>query len=655
MTAGAPPEGAPRDHILLEAVDHIGVGLLVLDADLRLVACNRQFAEINDLDPDELIPGWPYETVVRRNAERGDYGPGDIEERIRDRLDFTLNSVSFKVERIRSTGSLLMFTGARLPSGGVVMTFDERTEAEREDSHWFPVSFDNLKRAVEHSAQGIEIWDLGDRLLYFNSAMERIAQEVGVPLETGVSYEENIRRRIERGLLPMAEKDPEAYVAERAASHRRGGDHYLVPVVGGRWLLIRDSPLPGGGTITTISDVSDLKRTEQALQESEHRLRDFVRSSSDRFWEVDENLRFTSLIDMRAGTAYPPEAEFVGKTRWERAGFDPDTDPEWGAHRDVMLRHEEFRDFRYDVMNVDGEWRHWRVSGVPVFGEDGEFRGYRGISSDDTEYVESMRKAVREAEKANRAKSMFLATVSRELRTPLNAIIGFSDLLVSEVFGPPADPRYADYARDVQASGHTLLTLIEDMLDLTRAEIGQIVLRESRIDLASEVAAAVAMTRSRQRDGGAAIETAIPTDLPPIWADARLVRQILTNLISNATKFTPSEGLVRVEARATDQGAEIRICDTGIGIEPDDLEKILRPFEEADSQLSRHYEGIGLGLPLTKSFVELHGGTLSIESEPGRGTTVTVLLPKERVGVGGGTAKKPAQEHELQAGLSEGH
>ena len=659
MTDGSPAANlGATDLALLEGLSHAGVGLLVLDASLRLVACNPRFAEINDLDPADLIPGWDYEVLVRRNAERGDYGPGDIKERVHERLEFTLKQVPFKVERIRSTGELLMITGVRLPTGGVVLTFDARGAADREDTTHFPISFDALRRAVEHSAQGIEIWDPGDRLLYFNPAMERIAREVGVPLRTGASYEENVRHRIEKGLLPRAKDDPEGYLADRLQRHRRGGDHYLVPMAGGRWLLVRDSPLPGGGIVTTVSDVSDLKRTEQALQESESRLRDFVRSSSDRFWELDADLRFTSLIDMRPGVGYPPANQFIGKTRWDRAGVDPETDEVWREHRDTMLRREEFRDFRYDVMNIDGEWRHWRVSGVPVFDDDGGFHGYRGVSSDETDYVESlrraeagMRKAVREAEKANRAKSMFLATVSHELRTPLNAIIGFSDLLVSEVFGPHTDPRYADYARDVQASGQVLLTLIEDMLDLTRAEVGQILLRESRVDLASEVGASIAVVRSRQQDGVATIETSIPNDIPPIWADARLIRQVLTNLISNAVKFTSPDGSVAINVALTERGAEVRIHDTGIGIDAQHLEKILRPFEQVDSQLSRRYEGIGLGLPLTKSFIELHGGDLEITSEPGQGTTVTVVLPRSRVGTAG-VSETVANGHESRDRLA---
>jgi len=623
-------------------VTHARIGIAVLDGDLRLIACNPRFAEINEIDPEELVPGWEYERLIRRNAERGDYGGGDVEERIRDRWEFTRDAVPFQIERLRDNGSLMMITGSSLPSGGVVLTFDERGETARDRIRGSLISYESLRRALEHSGQGIEIWDPGDRLLYINPAMDRIARNSGVPLEIGMTFEELVRRRTLLGVLPATEEDPEEYIAKRVEQHRRGGDNHLLPLSNNRWLLVRDAPLPDGGTITGVSDITELMRAQQAMRESDARLRDFVRASSDRFWELDEKLRFTMLMDMRTDRPYPPARQFLGRTRWDTAGVDPDTDPVWGAHRATMERHEPFRDFRYDVMNVDGEWRNWRVSGVPVFDDRGRFKGYRGTSVDETEYrrelqdaQQALRQALRDAETANRAKSMFLATVSHELRTPLNAIIGFSDLLVSEVFGPLGDDRYISYARDVQGSGHSLLSLIEDMLDLTRAEIGQIMLRESRVDIATEISASVAMVRSRQTSSTAEIRVHVPDDLPPVWADGRLIRQILFNLISNASKFTPGDGTVTIDTQVVENGLEIRVSDSGIGIRQRDIDKVLRPFEQVDSALNRKYEGIGLGLPLSKSFVELHGGTLTIHSEIEVGTTVTVWLPADRVGADG--------------------
>ncbi|MDF1793109.1 MAG: PAS-domain containing protein [Thalassobaculaceae bacterium] len=631
---------------LLEAVTHAGIGIAVFDADLKLVASNPRFAEINDLAPETLVPGWPYETMIRRNAERGDYGAGDPEDRARDRLDFTRNALPFQIERLLHDGSILMISGSRLPSGGIALTFDERGRKARDRVGGSMISYESLRRGLDHARQGIEIWDPGDRLIYVNPAMQQIARDTGVPLEIGISFEELVRRRAALGVIPVDVEDPEGYIQERITQHRRGGEDHLIPLASNRWYLIRDAPLPDGGTITTVSDISEMMRAEHALRESDARLRDFVRASSDRFWELDPKLRFTMLMDMRIDTHFPQASQFLGRTRWDMASGDPETDPIWKEHKETMERHEPFRDFRYAIPDAQGDLRHWRLSGVPVFGDDGEFKGYRGTSVDETNYREelqqaqqALRTALRDAETANRAKSMFLATVSHELRTPLNAIIGFSDLLVSEVFGPLGDQRYTAYARDVQASGHSLLSLIEDMLDLTRAEIGQIMLRESRVDIATEVSASVGMVRSRQTGTAPRIEIDIPADLPPTWADGRLIRQILFNLIANASKFTMADGIVTIDAEICEGGLEIRVRDTGIGIRTRDIDKVLRPFEQVDSALNRKYEGIGLGLPLSKAFVELHGGSLSIHSELGVGTTVTIWLPADRIGADG---SKPA-------------
>ena len=628
---------------LLEALSHAGVGVVVLDLDLKLVACNPSFAKVIEFDSSELVAGWPYERMVRRNAERGDYGPGDVDARVRERLEYTLNAPPFQLERLRADGAVQLVSGARLPSGNIVITFDERGPGALERMGDSMLSYESLRRALEHSREGIEIWDFTDRLLYVNSAMRDISQQTGVPMRIGMTFEEMIRQRIYSNNDQAEEADVEAYIRERVKQHRRGGEDHLVPWADNRWFLVRDAKLPDGGIITTVSDISALKRAEQALRESDFRLRDFVRASSDRFWELDAKLRFTLLMDMRSDIAFAPPSRFLGMTRWEAAGGDTESDPKWKEHKATLERREPFRDFRYAALDASGETRHWRVSGVPHYDEHGDFKGYRGTSVDETDYrqelqqaQQALQRALRDAETANRAKSMFLATVSHELRTPLNAIIGFSDLLVSEVFGPLGDPHYLSYARDVQASGHSLLALIEDMLDLTRAEIGQIMLRESRVDIATEVSAAVGMVRSRQSGAVAPTHIAIPDDLPPIWADGRLIRQVLFNLISNASKFTMADGRIDIVAEIVDGGVEIRVSDTGIGIRSRDIDTVLRPFEQVDSALSRRYEGIGLGLPLSKAFVELHGGTLSIQSELSVGTTAIVRLPAIRIGTIGG-------------------
>lgn len=624
---------------LLEAISFAGIGMVVLDGDMRLVACNPRFAEINELAPDELSPGWDYAHLIHRNARRGDYGAGDPEIRAHNRLAFIRDSLPFQVERLRKDGSVLLIGGTRLPSGNIALTFDERGTEARERIPGSMISYNSLRRALDHSGQGIEIWDAGDRLLYINPAMDRISRSSGTPLEIGMTFDALLRQRAKLRSPALNDADEESYFAEQVDQHRRGGQNHVLRLPDDRWVLVRAAPLPDGGTVTAVSDITDLVRAEQALRDSDRRLRDFVRANSDRFWELDAKLRFTLHMDLRSDSAPAATQHSLGLTPWQVADADPEIDKVWSEHKSLLERREVFRDFRYAARSKDGTLRHWRVSGVPVFDAEGTFQGYRGTSVDETEYRQelqqaqrALRSALRDAETANRAKSMFLATVSHELRTPLNAIIGFSDLLVSEVFGPLGDPRYAAYARDVQTSGQSLLSLIEDMLDLTRAEIGQIMLRESRVDIGAEVVTSVGMVRTRQTGDAASIGVMVQPDLPPIWADGRLLRQVLFNLISNAAKFTPADGSITVEAELCEHGLELRIRDTGIGIHGRDIDKVLQPFEQVDSDLNRKYEGIGLGLPLSKAFVELHGGNLSIQSELGIGTTVFVRLPRHRIG-----------------------
>ena len=236
------------------------------------------------------------------------------------------------------------------------------------------------------------------------------------------------------------------------------------------------------------------------------------------------------------------------------------------------------------------------------------------------------------AEAANRAKSEFLTTMSHELRTPLNAIIGFSELIKGETFGPVGDVRYSDFAEDIHQSGHHLLDLINDILDLSRIEAGEHELREKNFDIRTVLRPVLRVVQQRAEKGGLQLELELPDDLPLLYADERKVRQILINLIFNAIKFTDPGGKVRITTWCRpDSGFVFQIIDTGIGIAVKDIPKALSQFGQIDSELGRKYEGTGLGLPLTKLLVELHGGSLNLHSQVGVGTTVTVQFPAERI------------------------
>lgn len=240
--------------------------------------------------------------------------------------------------------------------------------------------------------------------------------------------------------------------------------------------------------------------------------------------------------------------------------------------------------------------------------------------------------AERRAEDANRAKSDFLASMSHELRTPLNAIIGFAQMMAGEVFGPHSNPKYREYSEDIQHSGEHLISVVNDILDLSKIESGAIVLSPETIELADalqECSKFVPMGgNGTGNDGTSRLMVSISPDTPRIVADSRAFRQIMINLLSNADKFTGETGQIRVEAeKSADGSVEIRISDTGIGIAPEEIERVLEPFGQARRNPEIAQEGTGLGLSLSKQLMELQGGALSLESVLSKGTTVTLTFP----------------------------
>ena len=398
-------------------------------------------------------------------------------------------------------------------------------------------------------------------------------------------------------------------------------------------------------------DITERKKAEQAQRESEAKFRDFATISSDWFWEMDADLRFSYFSPRNKDiTGFNPEL-YLGKSRREVSNNDQ-VDEHWRRHLADLDAHREFRNFEYDLKITDDRSLNISINGKPAFDSQGNFLGYYGTGSDITdrkraeeelaahrvhlqelvlERTQELKEAKDAAENANRAKSEFLANMSHELRTPLNAIIGFSSTIKEEYFGPLGHPKYTEYMGDILTSGHHLLELINDVLDVSAIEAGKVELSDVEILIPEIVEASVNLVRAQAETGKITIGAKLADDLPHLRGGDRRVKQILLNLLSNAVKFTHEGGEISIRSQLNENGGlAISIGDTGIGMDEDEMSSALSMFGQVDSGLARRHEGSGLGLPLTRGLMELHGGSLEIISEKGRGTTAIAHFPPDR-------------------------
>jgi two-component system cell cycle sensor histidine kinase PleC len=396
----------------------------------------------------------------------------------------------------------------------------------------------------------------------------------------------------------------------------------------------------------TIMDITDKRQADETLR----REREFVVAMLDTAEALISVIdmegrvtRFNKACEKLSGYSH---AEITGQSIFD---FVIPGDEREGIEN--MLRSLRFGVYPNTHLNHwvcrTGEHRLIEWSNTALRDESGKIAYCVSIGIDVTERKrteEALLLAKEEAESANRAKSEFLANMSHELRTPLNAVIGFAEILENQMFGTMGDSRYCDYASDIRSSATHLLGIINNILDLSKVEAGRLELIEDQTDVRDVLAGCLNIVRATPNADQVTFEVVSAEDLPYLHADERVLRQILLNILSNALKFTPAGGRITItltSGQADGQTAatyEIAITDTGIGMTKEHIAKALTPFGQVESSLSRKYDGTGLGLPLSKSLVELHDGRLRIESGPDIGTKVTLSFPRSRI-----VQRKPRQ------------
>ncbi|WP_425062429.1 PAS-domain containing protein [Pyruvatibacter mobilis] len=522
---------------------------------------------------------------------------------------------------------------------------------------------DALIAGLDSLRVGIIVFNGDDRLTYSNAHFRYIFRTFDdLDAIVGLTFEDILRRLLSEGEIAgtRAINDPEGWIADTLAFHRsRDWTPRIERLSDGRWMEVKSRPLDDGGAIVHWNDVTSLMRVQMRFEAA-------IESTADGFavWDQADRLVLHNRVFARlhrvAGDQLEPGItfrDFMTRTSESDVFHTGGDAAQWLNRR--MEKHA-LPVGQSTLRHVDGRWflmrdRHTREGGrVTVYTDITELKERerqlieRGRTLQSTVHELEMNRAMLEnqasslvdvaekldyekeaAERANESKTSFLRNMSHELRTPLNSIIGFSEVLEQELFGRLGNERYLDYAKMIHTSGDHLLTLINQILDLSKIEAGRYELVHRHFDLREVVEDCTDILSTQARAGNISIDLSLPDEELEIEADHTAIRQSVLNLMSNAIKFTTEGGSVTVRLEQEDEMARITVADTGIGIAPNDIKRVLIPFEQVESSMSVGAQGTGLGLPIVKSLVQLHGGQLNLASTLGKGTTVTIWLPIE--------------------------
>lgn len=502
----------------------------------------------------------------------------------------------------------------------------------------------HLEATFEHMSEAIAMVDGDLRIVAWNQKFVDLFRLPPSLMRRGIPFEEIVRHGAKLGEFGTDSNIEDLVRARMESLKCMEPRRFECKRPDGTVIEVRDRPLPAGGFVALYIDVTDRKRAEEARLnamrrelQAEQLLVEAIESSSEGIVVYDDqdcfvvaNSRYLEfypdIADMhRPGVKY----EDVLRASVER-GQSCQISPGMDKEAFIQDRLKSFRNPGEPIIRrmAGGRWMQFSERRTPSGGLISLQTDITALKKRESELILSKDAA----EAANRAKSAFLANISHELRTPLHAVLGLAEIMRDDPGTVASLQTYRDYAKLIHDSGSHLLDLINDVLDMSKIEAGRYDLMEEKTSLAKVAESCLAIVACRARDGGVNIVKRLDGTVPAIRGDQRAIKQVVLNLLSNAVKFTKVGGTVVIStARDPGDGVVLSVSDTGVGIAADQLERVGEPFWQSDASHARGYEGTGLGLAISKRLMELHGGTIRIESVKDVGTTAEIWFPQTRI------------------------